>query len=246
MTKSRVFITGDTHCPIDIGKLRKKRFTVGRNLTKNDIVIICGDAGFVWDTSEDSQWIEWISRQPWTTVFCDGNHDNHDLLATYPIVEFHGAKAHKISDSLFHILRGEIMIIDGVSFFFFGGGFSHDIFLREEHISWWQNELPTSGEIENALNNLKKQNNRVDYIITHDAPAFFVKKRYGNLPKMTPYDNRYFNICSFLEYIYQNIKFCHWFLGHYHLDETYQNMTVLYNRIIETGNVKNSTAKEKI
>ena len=45
--KSRVFITGDIHCPIDIDKLNSKCFDEGNNLTKNDILIICGDAGFV-------------------------------------------------------------------------------------------------------------------------------------------------------------------------------------------------------
>ena len=35
--KSRVFITGDIHCPVDIDKLNSKCFDEGNNLTKNDI-----------------------------------------------------------------------------------------------------------------------------------------------------------------------------------------------------------------
>lgn len=44
-----VFITGDTHCPIDIKKLNFKNFPQGKNLTKDDYVIICGDFGGVWN-----------------------------------------------------------------------------------------------------------------------------------------------------------------------------------------------------
>ncbi len=123
--KSRVFITGDIHCPIDIDKLNSKCFDEGNNLTKNDILIICGDAGFVWNGgNRDKKWIEWISRRPWTTVYVDGNHENHNLLKTYPVIDFFGAKAHKISDSLFHIKRGEIMTINDNLFLFWWCFFS--------------------------------------------------------------------------------------------------------------------------
>lgn len=42
-----IYVTGDTHGVIDIGKLGFKNFPEGKNLTKNDYVIICGDFGFV-------------------------------------------------------------------------------------------------------------------------------------------------------------------------------------------------------
>lgn len=72
---SRIFITGDVHCPYDIYKLNSKHFPLGKTLTKNDYVIICGDAGFVWSgNKEDEWWIKWISEKPWTTLFVDGNH----------------------------------------------------------------------------------------------------------------------------------------------------------------------------
>lgn len=235
MTQNRVFVTGDTHCPLDIGKLHKKRFTIGRNLNKKDIVIICGDAGFIWDEEIDDRWITWISNQKWTTIFCDGNHDNHDLLKKYPVVNFHGAKAHKISDSLFHIMRGEIMELNGKSYFFFGGGFSHDIFMRTEHKTWWQDELPVLSEINNALNNLSLKNNHVDYIITHDAP-YLISQKFGySRNSMECYDIKYYDLCKFFDYIKLNIKYKNWFLGHYHMDIALEKerITLLYSKIVE-------------
>lgn len=44
-----IYITGDTHCPFDISKLKPHHFPEGQILTKEDYVIICGDLGAVWD-----------------------------------------------------------------------------------------------------------------------------------------------------------------------------------------------------
>lgn len=43
-----IYITGDTHCPFDISKLKPHHFPEGQILTKEDYVIICGDFGAVW------------------------------------------------------------------------------------------------------------------------------------------------------------------------------------------------------
>lgn len=50
-----IYITGDTHIPIDINKLSVKNFPEQKNMTKDDFVIICGDFGGVWekDSAED-------------------------------------------------------------------------------------------------------------------------------------------------------------------------------------------------
>ena len=49
MTKRRIFVTGDVHGWHDICKLNKDNFLVGNTLCKDDILIICGDAGIIWD-----------------------------------------------------------------------------------------------------------------------------------------------------------------------------------------------------
>ena len=40
-----IFVTGDTHIPLDISKLNSEQFPQQKELTKNDYVIICGDFG---------------------------------------------------------------------------------------------------------------------------------------------------------------------------------------------------------
>lgn len=40
-----IYITGDTHIPIDIGKLSTKHFPEQKHFTQNDYLIICEDFG---------------------------------------------------------------------------------------------------------------------------------------------------------------------------------------------------------
>jgi hypothetical protein len=230
---SKVFITGDVHCPHDIHKLNSLCFPIGNTLTKDDIVIICGDAGFIWNEAK-KDWIEWIDNKPWTTVYVDGNHENFDLLNQYPLVDFNGAKAHQISKSLYHILRGEIMTINNETYFCFGGAFSHDKEYRTENIDWWQDELPTLDERNHALDNLEKYNYQVDYIITHDAPLYVNNVLGYRLPNMMNYNKKaYINICEFFQDIMHQVTYKQWFCGHYHIDEKIRDIQVLYHTIVE-------------
>ena len=46
-----IYITGDTHGDIDLGKLKREGFAA----QKGDYVIICGDFGAVWDDSKEDK-----------------------------------------------------------------------------------------------------------------------------------------------------------------------------------------------
>ena len=103
-----IYLTGDTHIPVDIQKLSAKRFPQQKEMTKKDYVIICGDFGGVWDGSnEEKYWIKWLKNKNFTTLFIDGNHENFDMLYSFPIVELCGGTAHKIDNGIYHLIRGE-------------------------------------------------------------------------------------------------------------------------------------------
>lgn len=251
---TRIFITGDTHMPYDISKLNTKNFPVGKTLTKNDYVIILGDFGLIWNYTEtgvcvksnpkdnhwskdEIYWKKWLEEKPWTTLFIDGNHENFDRLNTYPIIEWNGGKVQKISDSIIHLMRGEIYTINNKKFFVFGGARSTDrgeILGKEQaahdiHKWWWPEELPTQYEIDNAINNLEKNDFKVDYILTHTLP--------NNL-LMTLYFYDFDRLTSFLWNIYEMTTFSNWFCGHFHDDVIVNYKTqVLYNTVIELDEV---------
>lgn len=234
---SRIFITGDTHGSYDMTKLSRRHFQEGKTLTKNDYVIICGDFGCVWGgelEKSDKWWQNWLDDQPWTTLWIDGNHENHDLLQTYPVEQWHGGRIHKINNSIYHLMRGEVFTINDKTIFTFGGGYSTDRAYRKEGVSWWKGELPTHEEVNYALQSLEKYNNHVDIILTHDAPRD-IKEYLGfyNLCDMSVYGEEYEDIHSTLYFFKKNIVFQDWYLGHYHIDKDIGNMHILYNEIIE-------------
>ena len=76
---------------------------------------------------------------------------------TFSVSRWHGGKVHFIKESVIHLMRGQIYTIDGKTFFTFGGGYSCDIETRVEHRSWWQQELPTTQEWNEALKRRRTQ-----------------------------------------------------------------------------------------
>ncbi len=112
----------------------------------------------------DNFWLKWLDSLPWNTLFIDGNHENFDVLNTYPVEEYKGGKVHRIRSKVFHLMRGEVFNIDGYKFFTMGGGFSHDVNYRTEHKNWWKDEICTIEEAKHAFATLEKNNWEVDYI----------------------------------------------------------------------------------
>ena len=144
-----IFITGDIHG--DPRRLNTDCFPEQKEMTKNDFVIILGDFGLVWSNSQTKQekyWLDWLDSKPFTTLFIDGNHDNHPVLNTaFEEVDFHGGKAHKIRDSVYHLMRGYVFDICDKKIFAFGGASSHDIqdgILDPKHFVLF---IPTISEI---------------------------------------------------------------------------------------------------
>ena len=106
-----IYITGDTHA--EFHRFSQKTFSA----TAEDYVIICGDFGGVWDRSaEQKYWLDWLAEKQWTTLFVDGNHENYDLLATYPVERWHDGNVHFIRSNVIHLMRGQVFEIEGLRF----------------------------------------------------------------------------------------------------------------------------------
>ena len=232
----RIFITGDTHCTNDIYKLlpHEASHTIKNydNITKNDYLIIAGDAGIIWNKKDSDITKDIISiyeSAPWTTLFVDGNHENHDELMSFPVLEWNGGKIHQISDSIIHLMRGQVFNINNKTFFTLGGGDSIDKMYRIEGESWWPNEMPSDEEYEEALSNLQKHNMSVDYIITHCAPSYYLRR----LCYLDPRPDKLTDFLESLEMMHK-IDFKEWFFGHYHMDlKLDKQHRCLYNDIVE-------------
>ena len=82
-----IYVSGDLHGTVECGHncLSFHSWPLGRELTRNDVVIVAGDFGYVWGGGNtDAYWLKWLEGRPWTMCFVDGNHENHRLLAAMP------------------------------------------------------------------------------------------------------------------------------------------------------------------
>ena len=225
-----IYVTGDTHGNF-LGRLDINAFPEQKEMTRNDFVIILGDFGGVWDNSLPEKYCINLLEddKPFTTLFIDGNHENHNLLNSYPVSMWNGGKVHYIRPHVIHLMRGQVFNIEGKKFFTFGGARSHDItdgileandpriiewnkenkLFRINHVSWWKEEMPSEEEMDEGLENLEKNNYKVDFVLTHCGPSSTVALFSHGYYKPDPLTN-------YLEKIRQKTEFKRWFMGHYH------------------------------
>lgn len=231
-----VFVTGDIHGVSGVSRLhdQKLRAIAGfEQRNEQHYIIVCGDFGLIWynegtpERVQEDNALAWLAKQNHITLFVDGNHENFERLNTYPIVDFMGGKAHKINEKVYHLMRGYVFDIQGNRIFVMGGAVSIDKHLRTEHVSWWSEEVPSAVEYDTAVGNLAAVNNEVDYVLTHCTNT-------ENTQKLSKYFTA--DIATeALQRLLADVKYKHWYSGHYHLDKDCDNYTCLYHEVIPLG-----------
>ena len=212
-----IYITGDIH-----GEPKNRFAEPFANLTSKDVVIVCGDFGLPWwsrkmgKSWKDKKQLDWLEAQPYTVVFCDGNHENFKLLNSRPVKEWNGGKVHEIRHNVMHLMRGEIFNISGVKILAFGGAHSTDREYRVLNLSWWKEEIYSADDEKNLERNLQEVDYNVDIVITHAAPKTFLKQKEKELN----IDWEYYNdkVSELLTDIESKLKYKMWYFGHYHKD----------------------------
>lgn len=225
-----IFVTGDTHIPIDISKLNNANFPEQKSLTKSDYVIILGDFGLIWKYKPDNEerfWTKWLNEKPFTTLFVKGNHENYDRLETFSVTKMFDGTVRQISDSIFMLMDNQIYTIDGKKFYVLGGARSIDKAYRCEGISWWAQELPDVQKCNEVVDLIVERGTEVDYVITHCLPttALHILSECYDADCLT----------DLLDVVDENtLNKKHWYCGHYHSDKPIDKLhTILYNTIIQ-------------
>lgn len=224
-----IFVTGDTHGDISCFKNPKLS-----KLGEKDILIVCGDFGFIWDpeNAEEKKKLEWLKKRKYTICFVDGAHENFDILNSYTPYRWKGGNTHKIADNIYHLMRGEIFTFEGKTFFAMGGGESDDAYMRKNGKSWWEAELPTEEELKNGVSNLNDTEKNINYILTYEAPTIakeILKQRTNQNIIITPLN-------TYLQEIMHNVGYMHWYFGSLHIDlNISKKMTAVFNEVIQVS-----------
>lgn len=203
-----VYVTGDMH-----GDFKRFKASKIRRLKKGDTLIVCGDFGFFWNNSRSEKAIiKKLEEKDFDIAFVDGCHENFDIIEASEPVEWHKGKVHALGKNIFHLMRGQIYEIENMKIFAFGGGHSQDFDFRSESPNWWEREQPSHSEILNAIENLKKYQWKIDYIITHEPPASL--KDCLNVDVFQRLE-----VHTFFEDVIRNCWYRKWFFGKCHMDK---------------------------
>lgn len=236
---NRVVVCGDTHGVLDTLKISNFQESSQR-LDDGDYLVICGDAGIVWDKETLAESISYFESFGTNILFVDGNHENFDMLNSYKTTVWNGGKVHKISDKIYHLKRGQVFNIAGKTFLTLGGADSTDKELRTQGLNWWREESFDYDDFEEAYLNLQKYDFKVDYVISHSPNNELLQKVYEQLTccgESVPYylqkKLKQTQTSNILQDVKEKITFKKWFCGHLHIDENIEKYTILYSYLYE-------------
>ena len=222
-----IYITGDTHARFE----RVELFCKENNTSKDDILIILGDAGLnYYCNKKDSKLKEYVSSLPITIFSIHGNHEERPFnIDSYKLVDFCGGKVW-IEDEFPNLLfakDGEVYDFNGVSTLVIGGAYSVDKFYRQMMgYMWFKDEQPNEEikkEVEDKLENIGW---KVDCVLTHTTPLKYEPKEWflktviqSTVDKTTE---------KWLDKLEDRLDYKKWYCGHYHGEKKIDKLEFMY------------------
>ena len=109
-------------------------------------------------------------------------------------------------------MRGEVFDIDGLTVLAMGGGREQRQEVSQGGRSWWPEEMPSEEETEHCRSSLDRVGWKVDYVVTHEAPAALAE----GLCRECGREYRGDRLQRFLGELDGRLGYRAWFFGHYH------------------------------
>lgn len=229
-----IYITGDTHGDFS----RFEGFCKRNQTSKNDVMIVLGDAGLNgqgWLKDKINKMI--VEQLPISFFFVRGNHEARP--ETMPECEMRlwcGGQVYVDPEfpSLNFAKDGEIYDIGGLKTIVIGGAYSIDkqIRLAMEPVwgkTWWEDEQLAEDEMDAITATLEKLNWKIDAVLSHTAPL-----KYEPVELFLPGVNQNEvdkTMERWLGWIEEKLEYRHWWFGHYHGEKDVDKTTMLFQSI---------------
>ena len=223
-----IYITGDTHARFD----RVELFCKENNTSKDDILIILGDAGLnYYCNKKDKKLKEYVSSLPITIFSIHGNHEERPFnIDSYKLKDFCGGKVWVEEEypNLLFAKDGEVYDFNGISTLVIGGAYSVDKFYRQMMgYMWFKDEQPSEEikrEVEEKLENIGWN---IDCVLTHTTPVkyepvewFLSGVNQSTVDKSTE---------LWLDIIEEKLNYKKWYCGHYHGEKKIDKIEFMFN-----------------
>ena len=225
-----IYITGDTHGSFN----RIADFCRENHTTKDDILIILGDAGINYHRGYmDIMNKDFLAELPITLLCIHGNHEQRPFtIPTYTEQEWHGGIVYveKEYPSILFAKDGEIYDLDGQKAIAIGGAYSIDKMFRIVYgYGWWADEQP-SDEIKRYVEKqLAARDWRVDVVLSHTVPlkyepteVFLPGVDQSRVDKSTE---------EWLGKIEERLQYRKWYCGHYHTEKEVDRVRLMFEEI---------------
>lgn len=212
-----IYITGDKHADFhDIYE-----FCINNKTSKDDIIIILGDAGFNYYLDYRSDELKESFRNIDITLFCvHGNHEEYPAnIKSYKTKVFNGGIVY-YEDKYPNILfakDSEIYNLDNKDVLVIGGAYSVDRDIRKlMGYIWYESEQITDDVKDIIREKLNKRLNKVDVILSHTCPLKYIPLEALKVEDQSKIDK---STEVFLDEIENNTQYDKWYCGHYHIDK---------------------------
>ena len=227
-----IYLTGDTH-----GDFRRvANFCDTVESTKEDILIILGDAGLnYYGNPKDKRLKQHLSELS-VTLFCiHGNHEKRpESLPAYEETVWKGGTVYMEPEypSLLFAKDGEIYNLDGKRCIAIGGAYSVDKYHRlANNWGWWSDEQPSEDIKKRVEQRLDAENWTIDIVLSHTCPLKYIPtEMFLTCVDQNSVDN---STEEWLDKIENKLSYSSWYCGHYHTNKAIDKMRFLFEDFLE-------------
>ncbi len=226
-----LFVTGDTHRDFSHVQAFYERF----DTTKDDILIVLGDAGINYFGGAKDHWFKMQLEKLPLTLFCiHGNHEQRPATLGYTETDWHGGIVYTEPEfpSLLFAKDGEIYELGGKMCIAIGGAYSVDKPYRiANNWGWWNDEQPDDEIKRRVEARLDAEGWEVDVVLSHTCPLKYEPRETfiqgideSGVDKSTE---------QWLDSIEDRLEYGRWLCGHFHINKVIDRLRFMATDIRE-------------